>query len=188
MLWVPSVAVSLPACPCPPFASAPHPSPSHGSSPAADSGALQGSEQPWGHFQLGTVARLVLPSGAPPAGWTLAHLPSRGVRGQVEVPGAAAVPASGGRTLDAGVADSAFGPGRSFCLRGAGLRSQFAAAKRPVGGRSSSVPQLRVRLSPLLCPHSLAHPRRMTACPSGAGQSPVPQTTPLRTPSPSALR
>ena len=104
------------------------------------------------------------------------------------VPGAALGPAPGGRTLDAGVADSAFGPRRSFCLGSTGLRSQFAAEKRPGGGRGSSVPATRGPPEPSLCPHSPAHPRRMTACPSRAGRPPVPWTAPPRTPSPSAPR
>lgn len=188
VLWVPGTATSLPACPRPPHPSAPRPSPSRGSPPAPGSGAQQGWMQPWGHFQLGTAVRPAVPSGAPLGRLHPGLLALRGAAKPRGVPGAALGPAPGGRTLDAGVADSAFGPRRSFCLSSAGLRSQFAAEKGPGGGRGSSVPAAWGPPEPTLCPYSPAHPRRMTACPSGAGRPPVPLTAPPRTPSPSAPR
>lgn len=183
------LSMALPACPRPPLpASASRPSSSHGSPPALGSGAQQGWAQPMGPFSAWhggeASGSLGCSSGRPdpgsPAVWGAAR--------PCGVPGAAPSPTPGGRTLDAGVADSAFGPRRSFCLGNAGLRSQFAAAKGPGGGRGSSVPAAWGPPEPALCPHSPAHPWRMTVCPSGAGRPPVPRTAPLRTPSPSAPR
>lgn len=58
----------------------------------------------------------------PPPCWTWLAC-SLGSAGLCGVPGAAPGPAPGGRTLAAGVADSAFGPRRSFCL-GCGVSSR----------------------------------------------------------------
>lgn len=154
-------------------------------------GVQQGWAKPPGWFWLGGSP--AVPSGAGsgrcrllhPAGPQLTGSP--GAVGLCGVPGAAPGPAPGGRTLAAGVADSAFGPRRSFCLSSAGLRTQFAAEKGP-GGAGGGPLLPRSRPEPAVCPHSPARPRRMTACPSAAGRLPASPTAPLRTPSPSALR
>lgn len=62
----------------------------------------------WGRAGSSFRCSLHAPEPVSPALWGAAE-PCR-------VPGAAPSPAPGGRTLDAGVADSAFGPRKSFCL------------------------------------------------------------------------
>lgn len=112
--------------------------------PPPSPGVQQGWAKPPGWFWLGGSP--AVPSGAGsgrcrllhPAGPQLTGSP--GAVGLCGVPGAAPGPAPGGRTLAAGVADSAFGPRRSFCLSSAGLRTQFAAEKGPGGAGGGAAP------------------------------------------------
>lgn len=95
---------------------------------------LWGRQMPWGCCQLGVAARF-------PA--------LHGAAGPCGVPGAGPGPAPGGRTLDAGAADSAFGPRRSFCL-GCGVSLRQRRGLAGVGAAPSPLPQ------PAPCPQSCA--------------------------------
>jgi len=176
------------AVPVPTPAAAPRPAPSHGSPPAPGSGAQQGWAQPWGHFGLGTVLMAVVPSGAPPAGWTLARWLSGGLGGHAGSLGLLPAPLLvGGLWMPAWLTQS-LALGEAFVSAALGCGVSLRRRRDLAGAGAAPSPQPGGPPEPALCPRSPAHPRRMTACPSGAGRPPVPPTAPPRTPSPSAPR